>query len=74
MSNTAIDYRDQNAIRKAGIEALTNALGPVGMAHFMRQFDRGRGDYTAERERWLSGLSEEEFLKEVHEKDKSRQK
>jgi hypothetical protein len=63
--NTAIDYRNPNAIRKMGIEALTKELGPVGMAYFIQQFDRGEGDYTSERERLLSGITMEEVWGEL---------
>ncbi len=45
--------RDLGAIRKKGIEALTEKLGPVGMVEFIRQFDSGYGDYTKERHEWL---------------------
>lgn len=38
-------------IRQAGIEALVRELGPVGMIRFLQQFETGRGDYTAERQR-----------------------
>ena len=60
--NTAIDYRDTQMINKLGIEALSKELGPVGMAYFIQQFDRGEGDYTAEREKLLSGITMEEVL------------
>ena len=50
-SNIAIDYRNPNVIRKLGIDALTKELGPVGMAYFIQQYDRGEGDYTSEREK-----------------------
>ena len=63
--NIAIDYRNSNVISKMGIEALTKELGPVGMAYFIQQFDRGEGDYTAERESLLSGISMEEALHEL---------
>ena len=36
-------------IRKAGIKALKDALGPVGMARFIGQYDSGHGDYTKEK-------------------------
>ena len=36
-------------LRRAGIDALARALGPVGMARFLQQFDSGQGDYTTER-------------------------
>jgi hypothetical protein len=45
--------RDLGAIRKRGIEVLTEKLGPVGMVDFIRQFDSGYGDYTKERHEWL---------------------
>lgn len=42
-----------NEIRRAGLEALSRELGPVGMVRFLQQFETGRGDYTAERRSWL---------------------
>lgn len=36
-------------IRRAGLEALERELGPVGMVRFLQQFNKGSGDYTAER-------------------------
>ncbi|NSW76046.1 MAG: hypothetical protein HPY68_04590 [Candidatus Atribacteria bacterium] len=44
-------------IQKKGIEALTKALGPVGMARFLRQFDLGSGDYTRDWEEWLKDFT-----------------
>ncbi|MDR2503005.1 MAG: hypothetical protein LBD82_01245 [Deltaproteobacteria bacterium] len=74
MSNgTAIDYRDASQIRSAGIEALTKALGPVGMAYFMRQFEKGSGNYTEERHTWLDRLSMDEVLEGVRKIEKIRQ-
>ncbi|MDR0294510.1 MAG: hypothetical protein LBH95_10225 [Oscillospiraceae bacterium] len=59
-SNTAAEFRNPTLIRKLGIEALTKELGPVGMAYFIRQFDNGEGDYTAERDEHLKGFTMEE--------------
>lgn len=42
-----------NELRKRGIDALTKALGPVGMAKFLQQYESGAGDYTKDRESWL---------------------
>ena len=36
-------------IRTTGLKALLEALGPVGMARFMQQYDVGYGDYTKEK-------------------------
>jgi len=52
-----IQTLNQAALRKLGIEALTKALGPVGMVRFLQQFETGMGDYTKEREQWLKGLN-----------------
>jgi hypothetical protein len=57
-----IDYHNPALIRRLGIEALTQALGPVGMAYFIRQFDGGSGDYTAERRELLRDVTLDEIL------------
>ncbi len=36
-------------VRNAGMQALVAALGPVGCARFIQQFDNGYGDYTKEK-------------------------
>ncbi len=37
-------------IRKLGTEALVRALGPVGMARYLEEYDHGgQGDYTKEK-------------------------
>jgi hypothetical protein len=65
-SNVAIDYRNPNVIRKLGIEVLTKELGAVGMAYFIQQFDRGEGDYTAEREKLLANVTMDNALHELN--------
>ncbi len=40
-------------IRKNGLEALARELGPVGMVRFIQQFEKGSGNYTKDRHRWL---------------------
>ena len=36
-------------IRKVGLQALKDALGPVGMVRFIQQYENGYGDYTEEK-------------------------
>lgn len=37
-------------IRKSGTEALVKALGPIGMARYLEEYDNGgKGDYTKEK-------------------------
>jgi len=57
--------KDMNSIRKLGIDALTEKLGPIGMVEFMRQFDSGYGDYTKERDTWLNNLTIEDISNEI---------
>jgi len=59
-----------NQIRKAGIEALAQTLGPVDMVRFLQQFDTGRGDYTEERKKWLNGMSLEDIMEGIEEERK----
>ena len=55
-------------IREVGLEALTEALGPMGMVRFLQQFERGTGDYTKNRKKWLTGISLQNILKEIKRK------
>ena len=57
--------KDSNSVRRMGIEALTEKLGPIGMIEFMRQFDSGYGDYTKERHAWLDNMTIEEISNEI---------
>lgn len=52
-------------LRRAGIDALVKALGPVGMARFLQQFDPGQGDYTTERGRILGNPTVDEVMNEL---------
>ena len=55
----------QAEIRRLGIEALTKALGPAGMARFMQQFEMGSGDYTRDRDEILGNPTIEEVVAEI---------
>jgi hypothetical protein len=52
-------------LRRAGIDALLKALGPVGMARFLQQFDPGQGDYTTERTRILGNPTVDDVMGEL---------
>ena len=43
-----VDLNNPADVRNAGMKALREALGPVGMVKFIKQFDLGYGDYTEE--------------------------
>jgi hypothetical protein len=72
--NASIDFRNPALVRKAGLSALKKELGAVGAAYFLRQFSAGQGDYTAERDELLDGITFEEILKDVREIEGRRDK
>lgn len=45
-----VDLNNPMEIRMAGIQALKDALGPVGLVRFLQQYDLGYGDYTKEKQ------------------------
>jgi len=47
--NAAVNANNLPEIRKIGLQALKEALGPVGMVRFMQQYENGYGDYTEEK-------------------------
>ncbi|MDR0934476.1 MAG: hypothetical protein LBM56_05285 [Burkholderiaceae bacterium] len=70
MGNTK-PMTDLSEIRRKGIKALVEALGPTGMAYFFMQFDQGSGNYTAERHAWLDTIDEEEAYRLIGKTHKS---
>lgn len=59
-------------LRKRGLEALAKALGPVGMARFLQQFETGMGNYTKERAQWLEDLDVKTIIGEIKGRRKTR--
>ena len=51
-----------NEIRQVGLEALLERLGPVGMIRFLQQYETGYGNYTAERDTWLTEINDMDKL------------
>jgi len=58
-------------LRRAGIDALVRALGPVGMARFLQQFDPGHDDYTADRDRILGNPTVDSLMNELERRRQS---
>jgi hypothetical protein len=52
-------------LRQRGIEALVQALGAVGMARFLQQFDQGSGDYTRDRDAILAEITLETAIDQI---------
>ena len=60
-----------NEIRRAGLDALTQGLGTVGMVRFLQQNETGWGDYTADRSKWLENTTLADIKAELPELKKS---
>lgn len=60
-------------IRREGLEALRERLGPAGMIRFLGQFDNGAGDYAKDRHEWVDGTSLEE-IRESSRRSKRKKK
>jgi hypothetical protein len=63
ITDDGTEARDE--LRRAGLLALVNALGAVGMVRFIQQFDSGRGDYSTERDHILGNPTVDELVDEL---------
>jgi hypothetical protein len=61
-------------IRDAGLAALRERLGVVGMIRFLQQFDQGSGDYAKERHKWVDETSFEELVRQIKARRKKQGK
>lgn len=52
-------------IRTRGLEVLQRELGPAGMVRFLKQFELGHGDYSAERHQWIEDQRLEDLIEEL---------
>ena len=52
-------------IRSTGLNALLEALGVVGTVRFLQYAEKGQGDYTKDRHRWLANLDLDQVAREI---------
>ena len=64
---------DLSAIRQAGFRALTRELGAAGAVLFIRQFEKGYGNYTEERDDMLKGIMLEDIVASIQERKNESQ-
>ena len=50
-------------IRREGLDALRERLGPVDMVRFLQQFETGHGDYARERHDWVGRTTLDDIRK-----------
>ena len=52
-------------LNRKGFKALVNALGYADAIRFIRQLDRGSGDYTKERDSLLNNLTIDDIIADI---------
>jgi len=57
--------RTLNEVREVGLAVLARTLGPSDTVRFLQQYERGRGDYTAERDELLGHPTVHELVKAI---------
>jgi hypothetical protein len=62
---TEINSMTPKEIRIAGLNALIQNLGIVGMVRFLQDIDNGYGDYTLERHTWLGNPDVDDIASEI---------
>jgi predicted RNase H-like HicB family nuclease len=58
-------------VHQAGLAALAERLGPVGMMRFLQQFETGHGDYSVERHTWLEPVDVKTLAERIRAHNKS---
>lgn len=58
-------------INRLVCRALTKVLGFDGKIRFLRLFDQGSGDYTAERHQWLDQMSMDDILADIRKRQEN---
>ena len=52
-------------LKRRGFEVLVRELGAANALRFLHLYSPGQGDYTRERDRWLTGLTVEQVEEEI---------
>ena len=63
-----------NEIYELGLEALFEKLGPDGTIRFLHQLKKREGDYSMDRDQWLSAPDVETLANQIREARKENSK
>ena len=61
----SVDNMTDEDFERRAFAILQRELGPDGLARFLRLNRAGSGDYTRDRQKWLSGTTIEEIMAEL---------
>ncbi|MCD7732921.1 MAG: hypothetical protein LUH56_05720 [Oscillospiraceae bacterium] len=67
-----VNLNNPMEIQIVGMNALKEALGPVGAVRFIRQYNPGYGDYTSERQA-EPDVDPDETIAKIHEFKQKKQ-
>ena len=67
------ELKNIEIVRREGLDALSERLGPAGMVTFIRLFDSGEGDYSKERRGVVDEIAKEDILNFLKGEDQIRQ-
>ena len=65
MADAAAAEMTDEELERHAFQVLARELGLAGYARFLRLFSSGRGNYTAERHRWLGDVTLDELEREL---------
>jgi len=52
-------------VRRVGLQALLDSLGPAGTLRFLLQFESGSGDYTRDRQKLIKSKKLDQMFDEI---------
>lgn len=58
-------------LMRKGFQSLVDTLGYADAVRFIRQFDKGSGNYTEERHQWLDKLSLDDILADIQKRQEN---
>ena len=58
-------------LTRKGFKALVDTLGYVDAVRFIRLYDQGIGDYTAERHQWLDPMTMDDILVDIRKRQEN---
>lgn len=61
----SVEIRPLSELNQQATAILAREMGIADTLRFLSQFTSGSGDYTKERDQWLSGLSLEQITSEI---------
>ena len=69
LAMTPVQELTDEQFQDHALAILERELGLDGLARFLRVYRSGKGDYTADRHKWLAGITVADIAREVNSRD-----